>query len=121
MRKPFRESDLFEMLSKHLGVRYIYQELEPEDISKKESQLNSLPPEGTALSTHDRELIDKLTIMPKDWLTKLEQATILGDLETITNLLGEASEKDVVLANGLSELANNFEHDKILFLLEQAG
>ena len=121
MRKPFHESDLFEMLSKHLGVRYIYQEVEPEDIPKKESQLEELSSDRTALSSDDQELIDKLTAMPKDWLAKLEQATILGDLETITNLLGEASEQDIVLANGLGDLANNFEHDKILYLLERAG
>lgn len=120
MRKPFREAELFEMLSKHLGIRYIYQDIEPEEVAKKERQYEELTAEGISLTSEDRELIEKLTRMPKTWLSALEQATILGDLETITNLLGEASEQDIVLANALSELANNFEHDKMLFLIAQA-
>lgn len=121
LRKPFREFELFEMLSKHLGVRFIYEDLEPEDIPKKERQYDEPTDEGISLSSEDRMLIDKLTRMPIEWRSHLEQATILGELETITNLLGEASEQDIVLANGLSEMANNFEHDKMLFLLAQAG
>jgi CheY-like chemotaxis protein len=121
MRKPFREAELFEMLSKHLGVRYIYQDVEPETVPKKERELDELTAEGISLSSEDRELIEKLARMPKAWLSALEQATILGDLETITNLLGEASEQDMVLANALSEMANNFEHDKMLFLIAQAN
>ena len=26
LRKPFRESEIFEMMGKHLGVRYVYEE-----------------------------------------------------------------------------------------------
>jgi CheY-like chemotaxis protein len=120
MRKPFRETELFEMLSKHLGVRYIYPEVEPEIFQNKEQQYEEPVTGGISLSSEDRELIEKLTVMPKDWRSALEQATILGDLETITNILGEASEQDIGLANALCELANNFEHDKMLFLLAQA-
>jgi CheY-like chemotaxis protein len=120
VRKPFHEADLFEAVSRHLGVRYIYQDIEPAEIKRKESKLEVPSPGMVTLSARDQELIDKLVTMPTDWQTKLQQATILGDLDTITLLLGEASEYDLVLANGLAKLADNFEHDKILALLKQA-
>ena len=34
MRKPFREEEIFDLLAKHLGVRYIYEEVDHRSLQK---------------------------------------------------------------------------------------
>jgi len=49
LRKPFREADIFELMKKHIGVRYIYEEkvetIAPTDVLTPEA-LTVLPTDG---------------------------------------------------------------------------
>ena len=54
------------------------------------------------------------------WLADLRQATIEGDLKWMETLSAQIREQHPALADRLRELADNFEHDAILRLIQEA-
>jgi signal transduction histidine kinase/CheY-like chemotaxis protein len=106
VRKPFRESEIFEMLRKYLKVRYLF---EQEEDLMPAFRLGSIPDERLAFS------IKKL---PEDLLTRLEDATELSDSARIDQVIKEISTKDKQLSSVLSKLAANYAYDKILALIQ---
>jgi CheY-like chemotaxis protein len=107
IRKPFREMELFDVLSKHLGVRLVYEEIGAVD----------RPVSRDA----DARLVERLSALPADWVADLQEAAILGDLGSILVLVDRIREQDAALAEALADLAHDFDHDRILTLIEQAG
>lgn len=117
MRKPFLEQDLFDMLAKHLGVRYRYQELEAEGEPETRSSLGAGPrAAGPAFS----DLAGRLNRMEAEWLAALERAATLGDEQTILLLAGQAAATDTRLRNEITHLGNKFDHERILALIQEA-
>ena len=108
VRKPFREDEIFDVLAKHLGVRFIF--------DKEHAQLTAALTIDVAAS-----LTAALAILPSDWVADLQQATIKADLNLILTLIDQIRGKNPVLANALVDLANDFEYKKILTLIEQVG
>lgn len=104
IRKPFREKELFDAITKHLGARFIYSEIAP--------QPNSLSSENSFIET--------LATLPKDWLASLEQSLHEGDVDLILNLLKELHSQNDDLANYLFVLANQYQFSKLLDLLERS-
>lgn len=102
VRKPFAESVIFETMEKHLGVRYIY-----EEISQPINLIQSY-----ILTPGDLEL------MSSDWLVKLHQAALNLDDELILALIEEISSTHSRLAEGLKDLVEQFRLDKIRTLVE---
>jgi signal transduction histidine kinase/DNA-binding response OmpR family regulator len=105
IRKPFSESEIFEMLFRHLGVRYVF---ENEENHMPGSQIGSIT---------DSQLAVDLKELPEDLITRLEDATELSDSERIDQVIKEISTKNERLSRGLSKLAANFAYDKILALI----
>ncbi len=100
--KPFRESELFEALTKHLGVKFIYADLAPK-AAPRASEEPSLPANiGTA------------TTFPKRWLKELQQATIQADFDRMITLTEQIQASDSQLATVLKDLIHNFEYDQVL-------
>jgi PAS domain S-box-containing protein len=113
VRKPFRESELFDMLAKHLGVRFIYEDAD--------SALTPQVPERPAPQDADAELARRLAALPCEWLASLQEATTLGELHLILGHIARIHERDPELAEALAALARDFEHERILTMLEMAG
>ncbi len=113
IRKPFRESEIFDALTKHLGVRFVYEEIEKDEPKAAAERATSTLPHT--------ELIARLAALPTDWLATLEQATILGDFNAISANIAQIHERDAALAKVLTELAHNFEHDTILDWISQTN
>jgi CheY-like chemotaxis protein len=109
VRKPFRKDEICDMLAKHLGVRFIYEE-EPAP---------SAPgaPQGPAHVPSP----DALAALPAAWLADLRQATTRADLQRILHLVDQIREDHAALADDLAGLARNYEYKRILTLIEQAG
>ena len=63
IRKPFRKMDIFDMLSKHLGVRYIYAELTGSDAMGK----------GNNLSNSSNTLRASLPNLSAEWIENMKQ------------------------------------------------
>ncbi|PSB26921.1 histidine kinase, partial [filamentous cyanobacterium Phorm 46] len=101
IHKPFRDTEIFATLHKHLGVRYIYDE--PENV-----------PEPTPIEAPTSETIAAL---PADWLAALEKATIECDLELILNQIELIRELNDSLGSALAALANEFQFNQILALI----
>ncbi len=108
LTKPFREKDIFEKMHQHIGVHYIY---------KKD---NTLSPEPTA--SQDRPPIDfqaVISTLAPDMLADLEQAALVIDMEIMESLIAKIREDNPTLAAELTDLANTFNYEKILTLVQK--
>jgi CheY-like chemotaxis protein len=107
IRKPFHEQDLFDVLAKHLGVRYVYEAIEPEE---------SAP----AVSMDEQvRWVERLRAVDPMWRAELERATTLGDQGEIERLASRIRAQEPELAEGILELAGRFDHDRILDLIKR--
>ncbi|MEH1822217.1 MAG: ATP-binding protein [Nostoc sp.] len=108
VRKPFREEVILNMMSKHLGVRYVYEE---EPIQKDQFVDNS---DLKLLSLE--KILDR---MPTEWVKQLHQAALCTDEKLIFRLLEQIPEESALLANTLSDWVNNFRIDKVIDLTQR--
>ncbi|NEO57337.1 MAG: response regulator [Okeania sp. SIO3B5] len=102
MRKPFREEDIFEAMHKHIGVEFIY-----EEVQEKEIKLT-----GEILTR------ENLATLPEEWQRRLEDAIVNSDRKTINGILEKISLEHEELAEALQTSLYNFEYEKILALLD---
>jgi len=101
LRKPFREQELFALMTKHLGVRFIY--------DKETLQSNPTAPA--------EDLSSALTHVPPELLEQLRQTIIICDIEEIRQIVGKIRPSQPTVADMLMEMINNFEYEKILDML----
>lgn len=107
VRKPFRESVLFEKIAQYLGVRYIYaQNTESAAIQAHLATEFSLEP--TALQ-----------VMSSEWLIHLEQAASELDEDTIAKLLDQIPEEHTFLTQALQNKVDDFDFDEIVNLVQE--
>ncbi|MEM9544256.1 MAG: histidine kinase, partial [Cyanobacteria bacterium P01_E01_bin.42] len=102
VRKPFRESIIFETMAKHLGVRYIYEE---GPLSEHQNKMDSLTSED-------------LKIMPPDWLKQIHRASLDLDDDLLLNLIDKIPDTHHFLADELKNLVDRFRCDTIVSLIE---
>ncbi|MGL5132926.1 MAG: ATP-binding protein, partial [Planktothrix sp.] len=102
MRKPFTEDQIFEVLAQHLGVKYMYAEIQPI------LDLNS-----------EKELISQdLTVMSEEWINQLYQASIEADSQAVIELIAEIPETETYLRQRLKKLVHKFQFEQIINLVE---
>lgn len=103
IRKPFRESVIFDAMAKHLGVEYIYEE------------------ENASISSKSFEplTVEELMKMPSSWLQKLYQAVIDLDDDLVLELVSEIPHNFDPLSNKLIYSVNNFQLPQIRKLIEK--
>jgi CheY-like chemotaxis protein len=109
VRKPFRKDEIYDMLAKYLGVRFVYEE-EPEDSPATGLEEPAYVPCAEALAA-----------LPADRLADLQQAITKADLYLILSLVDQIRGQNAALADALAVLARNYEYKRILALIEQAG
>ena len=103
IRKPFTEPEIFEMLRRHLGLKFVYGGTEAAGLLAGEVQ------------KRDREhLIAAMRALPTELLIGLKQAAICIDLEMINRYIAEIQTSDTGLAQLLAALANDFRYDEII-------
>jgi CheY-like chemotaxis protein len=108
VRKPFKASDIFDVVQRHLGVRYVYASQGP---APAPAIFNDICPT-------DGPLAELMASMPADILRRLREATELSDIAMIDQVITEIRTDNETLADSLTELAENFAYDKILNLVE---
>ncbi|MEG4858815.1 AAA family ATPase [Microcoleus sp. K1-B6] len=112
VRKPFREAEIFEMMHKHLGVRYIYEEsggdrsLTGTTGKKSDEMQNALNPAA-------------LAALPQELLANLQEAAMRSKMNQVDSLIQEIRELNRPLAEALAILADGFEYHKIVTLVQQ--
>jgi PAS domain S-box-containing protein len=103
LSKPFRETSIFEIIHKHLGVRYIYEE-------QGESTITPLKTEKlTSVALSD---------LPDAWIVDLHYAASVADSEAALALIEQIEASHTPLAEALAALVHNFQFDKLAGLTE---
>jgi CheY-like chemotaxis protein len=113
VRKPFREDEIFDMLAKHLGVRFVCEE--------ELALPAAAQPADAAAPPTDVLSPAALATLPGGWVADLQQATIKADLSLILTLIDQIRGQNPALADALADLARDFEYKKLLSLIGQAG
>jgi signal transduction histidine kinase/DNA-binding response OmpR family regulator len=97
-RKPYTYPEILDALSRHLGVRFIYEE---------EAQ----SPAGVSLDAA------ALSGLPEEQRCSLEQALIRIDLKAVKSVIEAIGRHNPILANALDALANDLQFGRILQLV----
>lgn len=105
IRKPFRERDLFGALEKHLGARFVREEITP-------------VVRATGVKLSQAELLARLRLLPTAWVESLRRTARFGALEPLLETIASIREKEPALAEQLIAWAEAFEHERILTLIE---
>jgi len=98
VRKPFTEQEIFNMIAKHLGVTYVYDEPETQSKSRKN------------LSAED------LAVLPRDWVEKLNQAANRGRVQPLQDLISQIATGYPWIAESLLLLIGEYQFKKIVDL-----
>ena len=107
LSKPFSESDLFDMMTKHLGVRFVYGESLVTDIPKEDDgDKNILTPE-------------RLNALPEELLDALKTSAKRTDPKRSKMVVDQIREHDEPLAEALHGLVKTYRFDIMLKLLEK--
>ena len=109
VRKPFRESEIFKVLKKHLGVDYLYDE-DNQDVTDR--RMNT--------TMNEADMIASINTLSGDVIAKLKEATELSDTAIIGKVIEDIRTGNIPLADAFSELADDFAYDKILCLVQKA-
>lgn len=104
--KPFRSSEIFESLTKYLGVRYVYEERTGANRSL-ETEIRVLNPA-------------ELAALPPDLVEGLERATVRAYLDEIYRAIDEIAGANARLAEVLKEVVGEFDYTRILTAIEQS-
>ncbi len=106
LRKPFRDQDIFELMTKHLGARFVYEEEQKTEGRRQKAEgQDELTPEA-------------LAELPAKWLETLKQGAERADFLLLFSMIEQIREQDARLADALAQLAEDFEYDEILALLQ---
>ncbi|MEG4457013.1 ATP-binding protein [Microcoleus sp. N9_A1] len=103
LRKPFVEQSIFDALTKHLGVKYIY--------AKKISPVLD-DTEKSPLTSED------LTCMPQEWISQLYAAALEANTNLVLQVVGEIPQTETRLIKSLTKIAIQFKFEHILDLVE---
>jgi PAS domain S-box-containing protein len=104
IRKPFRDTELFDCLTQQLGVRFVYEDPEAE------------PTPTRVVPCHLTE--SDWSDIPLDWLNSFDLATKSCDVELMVTLLDEIRDRHESFAHTLTNWTQNFEFEQILTLIK---
>jgi PAS domain S-box-containing protein len=102
LRKPLQEDELFDLMQKHLGLHFVYEE--------ESSAVQPPPVQAEAVA---------LTALPDELRHSLEQALIRLDTEGIASAITQVSDKPT--AEALEKMAHDFHYGEMLQLLQEAN
>ncbi|MCP4544065.1 MAG: response regulator [Chloroflexi bacterium] len=106
VRKPFREREIFDVLHRHLGVRFIYEAITP------------VPEAATSVSLED--LGATLETLPTTWVAELYEAAVVLEPEQMLTLIEAVRPQVPHLADTLAQWVRDFEYDKLIALITPA-
>jgi CheY-like chemotaxis protein len=103
VRKPFRERDIFNVLHRHLGLRFIYEAV--------------TPALEAATSVSPEELRAAVETLPAAWATDLYQAVVTLNNDQMLTLIEAIRPQAPHLADTLAQWIHNFEYGKLMALV----
>ncbi|MCC3448802.1 MAG: response regulator [Microcoleus sp. PH2017_39_LGB_O_B] len=109
--KPFRKTDIFDTLHKHLGVRYLYS-YSTDFILTGDRHNQSDAPSNAALAY--------LPALPAEWIENMRQVIRSADFDLIARTIEELRYDHPEFTEILQDHLNNFDYQKILTLIAEA-
>ncbi|MBW4460808.1 MAG: response regulator [Nodosilinea sp. WJT8-NPBG4] len=104
IRKPVKEHVIFDKLTEHLGIVFVY-----EDTPLPAELLPSAPLQSAALQ-----------VMPADWLQRLKQAATIAKPGAIMDLIGQIPSHEPILAAELRRMVDQYQLEAIIHLVDTA-
>ena len=108
VRKPFHDADIFDVLAKHLNVRYLYA-----DQDQTAEQRESVP-------ATEKLTPAMLTRLPAEWLVQLEDAATRARGDLVLNLVAQIKDEHAAVATALAQFVDEFQFDRIVAFLKPA-
>ncbi len=99
VRKPFRENEIFEVMARHLDVRYVYEE-KPDQVSLSKQDIDVRP--------------EQLDALPGEMISQLYQAVVELDMESTLTLIEKIAEEDPVVGCALRTQAEKLNYRRLL-------
>lgn len=106
LRKPFKENDIFDLMHKHIGVNYVYDDSDEATESEGEAE------------TQPENLKSEILQLPGELVTQLQEAAETADVEVIVSLIEVIGEHNKPLANALTKLVKGFRFDLLQDVFE---
>ncbi len=106
VRKPYREQELFEIMSRRLGIRYIYEGAPAEH--------GSVPREAEVSS-------EEVAALPLALREELHEALLRLNMARISAVIERIAERDGRLGAVLKGLAESMDYHRLLLLCEETG
>ena len=105
--KPYNEAILLDRIAFHLGLEYVYvtDSTQAEDSRK-------------AVDSPEALTFDAVQKLPEDLRAKMASALQIADMEGLNALIDGLSDQNAAVASGLLTLANQFQYDELLRLLD---
>jgi signal transduction histidine kinase/CheY-like chemotaxis protein len=101
LQKPFSEADIYELMTKHLGVNYIFEEHNP-----------AAAPETRWFSPGIR------ASLPDGWVEKVRQAATRGRTQELFTLVKQIEAEQPQVASTFRVMVENFEFKQIIDQVE---
>ncbi len=80
---------------------------------------NRMQADGSEHSSQET-LTRALAALPSDWLATLREGAVVVDIEALSDIINRICKRDPMPANALARLAEEFEYDEILSLVQEA-
>ncbi len=96
-------AEIFDALSKHLGLRFVYEEKHVTPSTVPEIQLRP----------------EQLAVLPSDLIQQLHQATIELNMERIDLLLEKIIQLNSPIGKVLQDFVKKFEYEHLLKILDE--
>ena len=109
--KPFRKTDIFDTLKKHLGVSYIY---------SNSADFISTGDRSNQSDSTSNAVLAYLPKLPAEWVENMKQVIRSADFDLIARTIEEIRDAHPEFAEILQGHLNNFDYQKILNLIAEA-
>jgi CheY-like chemotaxis protein len=106
--KPFRETEIFDKLEKHLGVQFVYRSPLPAAVPQEETR-------NMAAATP----VD-FSVLPPDWLREFSQMVKKERSNQLLKMIDQIRPDHSDLAHRLAEFVLNYQYDKLIPLIQEA-
>ncbi|MBF0287573.1 MAG: response regulator [SAR324 cluster bacterium] len=104
--KPFKENEIFEMMQKHLGLQYIYEENHQQKLAE------------TKKNGENINIQEEMRKLPRQWKTEMKQAIEHLNPKQIHVLMGQLREQNEILVDAIWQRMDRFEYETILVSLD---
>jgi PAS domain S-box-containing protein len=103
IRKPYRDTEIFNVLVRYLGLRFVYEEMLT--VSPEESEIILSP--------------ELLAALPHELAEKLHNAVIELDPERVNDLINQIMYNNPSVGRAFRNLANRFDYAHLLQILDE--